>query len=47
VFYSNYGAGSVGVRLGNGDGTLGAAVNYAVGSNPHRVVLADFNADGR
>jgi hypothetical protein len=37
-----------GVRelLGNGDGTFGAARNFAGGTNPASVAVADFNGDG-
>jgi len=35
------------VLLGQGDGTVSKAVNYAAGSNPHSVVVGDFNADGK
>ena len=34
------------VLLGNGDGTLQTAVNYAVGATPAFVVAGDFNGDG-
>src|SRR5204862_1974614 len=40
-------SGSVSVLLGQGDGTVSKAVNYAAGSNPHSVVVGDFNADGK
>ncbi len=40
--------GTVGVLLGNGDGTFQAAVNYSAGgSNPVSVVVGDVNGDGR
>jgi len=38
--------GTIGVLLGNGDGTLRTAVTYAAGSYPESIVLADFNHDG-
>jgi hypothetical protein len=38
--------GTVGVLLGNGDGTLQPAVTYAAGSYPEFIALADFNKDG-
>ena len=38
--------GTIGVLLGNGDGTLRPAVTYAAGSYPGSIVLADFNHDG-
>ena len=37
---------SVGVLLGRGDGTFQPAQNFAAGSNPSAVVVADFNGDG-
>ena len=37
---------SVGIFLGNGDGTFQTAVNYSVPQNPHSLAVADFNADG-
>ena len=40
------GGGSVSVLLGNGDGTFGPAVNYAVGVAPTDVAVGDFNKDG-
>jgi hypothetical protein len=38
---------SVNVRLGNGDGTLGAFTRYATGKTPQAVVTADWNRDGK
>jgi hypothetical protein len=38
---------TVSVLLGNGDGSLRAAVNYAVGFEPVSVITADFNADSK
>lgn len=38
--------GSVGVLLGNGDGTLGTAVVYNAGPCPVSVATGDFNGDG-
>jgi hypothetical protein len=41
-------SGTVGVLLGNGDGTFQTAVNYNIGFTPIRsVALADVNGDGR
>jgi Calx-beta domain/FG-GAP-like repeat/Bacterial Ig-like domain len=36
----------VNVLLGNGDGTFQTAVNYAAGSFPFSMAVADFNSDG-
>ena len=38
---------SVGVLLGNGDGTFQAAATYGDGTNPFSVVVGDFNGDGK
>jgi hypothetical protein len=46
VVANDDGNGTIGVLLGNGDGTLQRAVTYAAGSYPEFVVLADFNNDG-
>src|SRR5580692_8100980 len=37
---------SLGVFLGNGDGTLQPMVSYQVGQTPRAVVVGDFNGDG-
>jgi hypothetical protein len=37
----------ISVLLGNGDGTFGAAVNYAVGTLASSIATADFNDDGK
>ncbi len=37
---------TVGVLLGNGDGTFGTATFYNVGKMPTWVAIADFNSDG-
>jgi FG-GAP-like repeat len=42
-----FSAGTVSVLLGNGDGTLQAARNSAVGTSPRSVAVGDFNGDGR
>ena len=38
--------GTVAVLLGNGDGTFGAATEYAAGTDPRAVAVGDFNGDG-
>jgi len=38
---------NVSVLLGNGDGTLQAAIGYAAGSGAHGIATGDFNADGK
>ena len=43
---ANSGDNTVGVLLGNGDGTFQAQVTYAVGSSPYAVAVGDFNGDG-
>jgi len=47
VVAANAGSGNVSVLLGNGDGTLQAAVNFGAGSGPISLALADFNGDRR
>ena len=37
---------TVGVLLGNGDGTFQSQQTYATGTNPYGVVVGDFNGDG-
>ena len=37
---------TIGVLLGNGDGTFKPQVTYATGTNPVAVVIGDFNGDG-
>jgi hypothetical protein len=41
------GSSSVGVLLGNGDGTFGAQTDFGTGSYSSSVAIADLNADGR
>jgi hypothetical protein len=44
---ANQGTGSVGVLLGNGDGTFAAAVSYPItGYFPETITTADVNGDG-
>lgn len=42
----NYGNGSVGVLLGNGDGTFQPVKRYFAGGYPLQIVTGDFNGDG-
>jgi Bacterial Ig-like domain/FG-GAP-like repeat len=47
---TNFDTHDVSVLLGNGDGTFQAARNYSVlvaGTNPHRIITEDLNADGK
>lgn len=44
---ANSGDGTVGIFLGNGDGTFQKQVAYAAGSGPFAVAVGDFNNDGR
>jgi hypothetical protein len=37
----------VSIRRGRGDGSLGEAVNYTVGSRPSGIIAADLDGDGR
>jgi FG-GAP-like repeat len=46
LLVANYG-GTVGVLLGNGDGTFQPAISYGSGEDNVWVVLADVNADGK
>lgn len=47
VNYSGGGAGSVGVFLGNGDGTFTSKGTFAVGAGPDGLAVADVNGDGK
>src|SRR3989442_1432154 len=38
---------SIGVVLGNGDGTFQSEQTYAVGDRPQSVAVGDFNGDGK
>ena len=38
---------TVGILLGNGDGTFQTMTTYATGTSPLGVVIADFNGDGK
>src|SRR5262245_6795099 len=44
---ANQTSNTVGILLGNGDGTFQAAQNYSTGSGPRSVAVGDFNADGK
>ena len=44
---ANYGGQSVSVLPGNGDGTFGSAVTYALPGQANFVAVADFNGDGK
>jgi len=46
VNYSGGGAGSVGVFLGNGNGTFQAAQTYPVGRGPDALAVGDVDGDG-
>ncbi|MFL5753125.1 MAG: T9SS type A sorting domain-containing protein [Bacteroidia bacterium] len=43
---ANFSSNTVSVLLGNGNGSLGVAANYAAGSIPIAIVSSDFNLDG-
>ena len=43
---ANVGSNSVSVLLGSGDGSFGAATNFAAGTLPISVAVGDFNGDG-
>ena len=45
--FSNATPGYVSILLGNGNGTFGAATNFAVGGAPRSAVVGDFNSDGK
>ena len=44
---ANFTSNNISVMLGNGDGTLQPAVNYAVGFEPNWLVAGDVNGDGK
>jgi FG-GAP-like repeat/FG-GAP repeat len=44
---SAWDAGAIGILLGNGDGTLQPAQNFATGVTPVSVAVGDFNEDGK
>ena len=43
---ANYGANTVSVLVGNGNGTFQAKTDYTVGAGPKSVAIGDFNDDG-
>ena len=43
----NQGSATVSVLLGNGNGTFGAATNFAAATGPLSVAVGDFNGDGK
>jgi predicted dehydrogenase len=45
--FNGSGGDTVSVLLGNGNGTFAAAANFATGSAPNSVALADVNRDGQ
>ena len=44
---ANADANTVSILLGKGDGTFGTPTNFAVGTHPSNVNVADFNGDGK
>jgi uncharacterized repeat protein (TIGR01451 family) len=46
VAVANTGANAVAILMGNGNGSLAAAVNFSVGTEPRSVALGHFNRDG-
>ena len=46
LIVSNYSAATLGVFLGNGDGTFQAQVSYPVSIEPFGLAVGDFNGDG-
>ena len=47
IIAANSTVNTVGILLGNGDGTFQPEVDYATGQYPNDVVVADFNGDGK
>src|SRR5215472_5903482 len=45
VINNDGGTGNVGILLGNGNGTFRSPVDYATGTGPNMVSVADFNGD--
>jgi len=46
LIVSNYGSNTIGVFLGNGDGTFQPQVSYPVSLKPFGIAVGDFNGDG-
>ena len=46
IVFSNFNANTVSVLPGNGNGTFGSAMTYAVGSGPEDISVNDLNGDG-
>ena len=47
IAVANNGSANVSILLGNGDGTLQPAVNFAAGVLPNGIAVADINGDGK
>ena len=47
LLVGNWGSGTVGVLLGNGDGTFQPAVTYGSGGTVESIAVADVNGDGK
>jgi Big-like domain-containing protein/VCBS repeat protein/FG-GAP repeat protein len=47
IVMTNFLSNTVGVLLGNGDGTFQSAVTYHAGDTPSAVAIADVNGDGK
>src|SRR5262249_59820150 len=47
IITTNYGANTVSVLLGNGDGSFQSQQTFNVGMGPDSVAVADVNGDGR
>ncbi|GAB4017070.1 hypothetical protein GCM10028773_12050 [Spirosoma koreense] len=47
LIIANYNSNSVSVRLGDGRGSFGTAIDYAVETSPGSVAVADVNSDGQ
>ena len=47
LLVTNFGDDTVGVFLGNGDGTFGAMTPFNTGNGPSALAVADFNNDGK